>query len=206
MPEAGAGRVGRIEEGTEQKKKAHISDKKVVRKSSQVKRKAVEQPGDVEKRNTDMFKTMLSKRLLELSENSTGEEGSSGLKNVVKRSVVKQGSQKRINLVKSMNKVDTQETQNFNTILCSEAGCGKKFKSSSGFLYHRRKVHLGETSLVKLHKCEKDNCDSYFGQREKLDNHMRKTHGYPMLVCDEAECEEKFYSSDGLRKHYKKKH
>ena len=85
--------------------------------------------------------------------------------------------------------------------MCSEAGCEKKLKSRRGFLKHRRLVHLS----VKLHKYEKDNCHRCFGQREELDNHMRKKHNYPMLVCDEANCKEKFTSSDGLRRH-KKKH
>ena len=173
----------------------------VGRKSSRIKRKAVEQPHEQEKRSAEIFKTVLSKRLLELYENSTRGEKTCVLRNEVKKSIVKRDSTERGNLAKCMKKVDHQETKTFGTILCSEVGCQKKFQSRHGFLKHKRLIHLG----VKLHKCEKGKCHSCFCRREELEDHMRKEHGYPKLACGEAECKEKFFSAGGLQKH-KKKH
>ena len=188
--EAGTDSVGKSKESSKKKKEDHNRDEKDVRKSSRIKRKAVEQPGDVVERSTGLFKTVPSRRLFELSENSTGGEKPAVVRNLVKKPVVKEGSKKRGNLVKFRKK-----------ILCSEPGCGKKFESSGGYRNHRNEVHLG----VKLHKCKKANCPSYFYRGSELDDHMRKKHGYPMLACDAAECKDKFFSSGGLRKH-KKKH
>ena len=195
--EAGTDSVGKNKEGIKKKKEDHNRDEKVVRKSSRIKRKAVEQPGEMVERSSELFKTVLSRRLFELSENSTGGERPAVVRNGVKKSFMKGGSKKRGNLVKCIKKVEKQETKT--TILCSEPGCGKK--SGGGYRNHRNEKHLG----VKLHKCKKANCPSYFYRGSELDDHMRKKHGYPMLGCDAAECKETFFSSGGLRKH-KKKH
>ena len=161
----------------------------------------MEQPGDIEIRSTKMFKTIRYGRLVGLSENSTGGAGSSVVTNVVKKTFVKVKSKESGNFVKSMKNDDKQDPKTYATILCSAEGCEKKFKFRHGLLRHRRSVHLG----VKLHKCEEGNCHSCFFRREELDNHLRKNHGYPMLECDEVECEVKFYSYGGLSRH-KKKH
>ena len=135
--------IGKKHRGKDQNR-----DEEVGRKSSRIKRNEVVQPDDVERRSTKMFKTKLSKRLRELSENSTGGARASVVRNEVKKSFVKVKSKKGGNLAKSMKKVDKRKTKNFGTILCSEAGCEKMFKFRRGLLRHRRIVHLG----VKLHK------------------------------------------------------
>ena len=187
--------IGKKHRGKDQNR-----DEEVGRKSSRIKRNEVVQPDDVERRSTKMFKTKLSKRLRELSENSTGGARASVVRNEVKKSFLKVKSMKGGNFVKSVKKVDKQKTKNFGRILCSKAGCGEKFTSRKTFLSHRRLVHLGE----KLHKCREGNCQSGFCRRRDLDDHMRKKHGDTMLVCDEAGCKKEFCSSNGLSQHNKK--
>ena len=83
-------------------------------------------------------------------------------------------------------------------LVCSEVGCPKKSNSTFSIRKQARSVHDGE----KTFKC---NCGDYFNRREALDDHQRKMHNLPKLVCKVAGCMVKFRSARTLR-HHRKKH
>ena len=85
-------------------------------------------------------------------------------------------------------------------MVCSEEGCQKEFKSASGILKHKRSVHRGE----KPFKCKEGQCGSSFNSGEDFNNHMRKLHGHPKLVCKVVDCMAEFHSAGSLRYHRQK--
>ena len=87
---------------------------------------------------------------------------------------------------------------------CKFEGCTSEFHSSDGLRRHHareHREHCGERLQCKVPGCEK----TFSGYKTRED-HMRKEHGSPMLMCKFEECTSEFYSKDGLRRHHVRKH
>ena len=90
------------------------------------------------------------------------------------------------------------KAQYVSRLVCSEVGCHMEFKSTLSIWKHTRSVHNGEKQL----KCKECKCP--FNRKEDLNNHLRKMHNYPKLVCKVAGCMVKFSYARTFRYHRQK--
>ena len=82
---------------------------------------------------------------------------------------------------------------------CFEAGCGKRFRTSSELKNH--KLYHGE--VARSYACHF--CSSAFVEKRHLDRHIRRVHtGVRNFPCDH--CDKSFYEKYELNYHYRRHH
>jgi len=89
-------------------------------------------------------------------------------------------------------------------VTCIE--CGKRFPNKRVRKQHKNTVHSKQKRVVKMIKCQEPGCKNEFDRREKVEDHRRRIHGEPWLVCRVEGCGRKFDIAGGLKYHMKKKH
>ena len=76
--------------------------------------------------------------------------------------------------------------------------CNKSFLFKRNMLRHKEKLH--RVAEIKVLACERNNCSFTTNSKGQMKRHMTVRHGTgPTLDCDE--CDSKFLSQNGLRKH-----